>query len=275
MQLERYRIEKFHHEAISAELIAFDDDGRIREKVRNLECLLEPVARLTKQDDEEQKLLLPFDRRLRLLRRKLLANLLGAAGIFDQKAGIFSASVAVDQQGLARFVELAVGYRKRLELVFGLVLRRDVRTKPVLQLREVLALAGLTLGDAEVKEIAGRKVRRYRLDDERLQALLALVARREEDRQKWDEAEADKSDDQGITKKDLDLSSGNKAVGRSDGAVSAGDGIGLSNLFKHEARRAAVSADTPSVTGPQAVALMRLKKAAAGMKSTAEVFCVD
>ena len=275
LQLERYRIEKFHHEAISAELIAFDDDGRIREKVRNLECLLEPVARLTKQDDEEQKLLLPFDRRLRLLRRKLLANLLGAAGIFDQKAGIFSASVAVDQQGLARFVELAVGYRKRLELVFGLVLRRDVRTKPVLQLREVLALAGLTLGDAEVKEIAGRKVRRYRLDDERLQALLALVARREEDRQKWDEAEADKSDDQGITKKDLDLSSGNKAVGRSDGAVSAGDGIGLSNLFKHEARRAAVSADTPSVTGPQAVALMRLKKAAAGMKSTAEVFCVD
>ena len=83
--------------------------------------------------------------------------------------------------------------------MFGLVLRRDVRTKPVLQLREVLALVGLTLGDAEVKEVSGRKVRRYRLDDEHLQALMALVARREEDRQKWDEKEADKSDNQGIT----------------------------------------------------------------------------
>lgn len=278
-QLERYRIEKFHHEEISSELIAFDDAGRIRGKVRNLECLLEPVARLTKQDDEEQKLLLPFDRRLRLLRRKLLANLLGAAGIFDPKVGCFSASVAVDQQGLARFVELAVGYRKRLELVFDLVLRRDVRTKPVLQLREVLALAGLTLGDAEVKEVGGRKVRRYRLDDERLQALMELVARREEDRQKWDEKEADKSDDQGITKMDQDLSSGIKAVGRSDGVGLAGDGISLDNPVKLGDRPAALSAEgsggTPSMTGVQALALLRLKKAAAGMKSSAEVFCVD
>lgn len=149
----------------------------------------------------------------------------------------------------------------------------------MLQLREVLALAGLTLGDAEVKEVGGRKVRRYRLDDERLQALMALVARREEDRQKWDEKEADKSDDQGITKMDQDLSGGNKAVGCGVGVGLAGDGISLDNPIKLGDRPAAVSLEgsggTPSMTGMQALALLRLKKAAAGMKSSAEVFRVD
>lgn len=231
-QLERYRIERFHHEDISEELIAFDDEGRVREKVRNFENLVGPEERLLEQDQEDQGLL-PFDRRLRLLRRKLLSNLLGASGLYDQQAGAFSTSAEVEHQNLLRFVELMMGYRKRIELVFGLVMRRDVRTKPMIQLGEVLGLVGLALEETGVKQVSGRKTRRYRIEDQRLQEMLSVVARREEERQQWEEAEADKSDNKGITKKERHLSGEENAVTAKQ--ASAMETAEQARLAKHKA----------------------------------------
>lgn len=199
LQLERYWIEHFYQEEISAELIQFDQGGAVREKIRNFECLAEPVERLMKRDEEELRWSEPFDRRMRVLRRKLLAALLGAAGVYDTANGSFLPSVKVEMRTLGKFVALVQAYRKRVELLFGVVVRRDVRSKPVLQLREILGQVGLVLVEAEVTEAGGPKIRRYRLDEARLQEIMAVVERREEDRLKWEESRADNSTDYQVT----------------------------------------------------------------------------
>ena len=195
LQLDRYRIEKFHCQGLSLELIAFDDNGRVRDKIRNFECLSQPVARLIRQDGEENELLFPFDRRLQLLRRKLLSNLLGAAGIYDSKTSEFSTTVTVEQNTLTAFARQIWLYRGRMELAFGLVVRRDAKTKPMIQLREVLKLVGLSMEDDTVQQVGGRKIRAYRLAEASVGDIVAVVERREEDRKQWlDDEPADKSE---------------------------------------------------------------------------------
>ena len=278
-QLERYWLETFYHEDISTELIAFDDEGRLRDKVRNFECLTEPEARLLNQDEEELRGLLPFDRRLRLLRRRLLSKLFWASGLYDPKTGEFSTTAAVEQQALTGFIELIVAYRKRMELVFGLVVRRDVRSKPVIQLRELLTLVGLTLGDAEVKEIGGRKLRRYRLEEQRLHDILMVIARREEERLKWDNGEADKSNSKDITNAENNLSGQDTSTALKQ-QVSGGGQFAMPNIFKLENRPATAQPDSVGETqvklaGRDALMSLRLKKAAAGMKQIDGIFSVN
>lgn len=142
----------------------------------------------------------------------------------------------------------------------------------------------MTLGDAEVKEVSGRKLRRYRLEAQRLSDILTVVARREEERLKWDNGEADKSNGKDITTAENDLS-GQDANNQveypaSEQQVGGGGQFAMPNIFKLENRPATTQPDSvveaqAKLSGREAVMALRLKKAADGMKQIDGIFSVS
>jgi hypothetical protein len=120
----------------------------------------------------------------------MLSKLLGAASLYDAKGGVFDTSGWVEKATLTEFVRLMLMWRKRVQIVFGIVMRRDVERNPVQQLRVILEQVGLTLGEPEAKVEGDGKIRRYCLEATGLNAVLAIVSRREKERQKREETSA-------------------------------------------------------------------------------------
>jgi hypothetical protein len=65
---------------------------------------------------------------------------------------------------LKRFADLSLKRKKFTDTHLGIKVRRDISSKPVQQLREVLDCVGLDYWRAEVRVVAGEKYYSYRLN---------------------------------------------------------------------------------------------------------------
>jgi len=178
--LERNRIESFYREDISPALITFDEEGRMRKAVKRFECLASRREWSERKDDADARnRVVAFDRQRLLLQRELLMAVFTAAGIFDSEAHKFKLAAVVEKAGLIGFLDVLNKNRGQIESVFGTPLNADHVRNPVGQLKSLLELVGLALGDAQVEQAGGKKIRRYAIDEIRLKALLEVVKRRE------------------------------------------------------------------------------------------------
>lgn len=180
--LERWRIEAFYGEGgICSDLINFDEEGRTRENVRRLECLLSRREWFSMRDRKDlADNVVMFDRKRYLVQRDLLGGLFSDAGLYDPVQRRFNSEVTVEKATLSMFLDSIELRRRQIEAVFSFPVNLDRRRNPVSQLKSLLRLVGLRLVEAKVDQSGGKKIRRYRLDEERLAALMSVIKRREQ-----------------------------------------------------------------------------------------------
>jgi hypothetical protein len=191
-QLERWHLREFYVYDVDEALVAFDDGGRTRRMVEVLEVLVgEPVTNRAIDRHENSRNadepVIAFDRQFRSARAEILDRLLVAAGLVDPRSGAFNVGFEVDTEGLGAFVLACREDKRRIQSELGLDIRGDIDQKPVQQLGRVLGLFGVDLVLASTTKANGKKRRIYRINSDRLAAIMDVVARRaDRQRERWE-----------------------------------------------------------------------------------------
>ena len=159
--MRRYEIESFYRTDATPELLATDDEGRLRQSIRTFEILMADNEALRQKDMWETDSLTPDQGQL-LLKKQLLRAIFEAAGVMRE--GAFDVDIAVETAQLDRFTHAVVERKIEIERHFGVQLRADVTNKPVRQLKDLLALVGLSFGPPRTEQRDKAKRYFYRLD---------------------------------------------------------------------------------------------------------------
>jgi hypothetical protein len=180
----RHRMERFYRAEVSDDMIAQDDRGRFRQKVRRFEQLSASNILNETNDRRRTQPAGEFALRLRFLTDwtesgRLLAELLSLAGVYNE--GRFLVDHVYDRLTLVPMMRRAVAIKAVIEGQLEIELRRD-ESKGVEQLRELLKLIGLTqtsTGKTKAQAIAGGKtIYRYRLDQNSIARMTEITSRR-------------------------------------------------------------------------------------------------
>ena len=178
MSMRRHEIELFYRTDITPDLAALDDRGTYREKVRLMQIYLTPLVHLKERAMAEHDAhYMATDKSYELVKKLLLHDLLSAAGIADDVTAI-RPDACVSQETLGRFAEVCQRNASKIQELFGLYVRRDVSTKAVRQLRDILNLIGIDLGDAIRQKRGGVTTNIYEVDEVSWETVKEIVDRR-------------------------------------------------------------------------------------------------
>jgi hypothetical protein len=159
---------------VSPELVSLDDDGCFRDKFWNLRLLslqetgTMHIPGILQKDagDVAQGVQSSVDWENRTRKKRLLVEVLTAARLYEDQ-GAFSFTNPVSKKTLGKFIESIEANRSDFESLFGLAIRGDLRRAPVIQLREILKLIGLTLTKMSRVRKDLSRTDNYWLDQER------------------------------------------------------------------------------------------------------------
>lgn len=175
-QMRRWELETFYSEDVSEALLHFDNKGHGRTSVRNMCRLMASDAELVELDSHDDWAF-RTDRQQETYRRKLLAELLGAAGLLGQE-GQIDPTVKIDTRRLGNFVITLEKNKTALERIFEVAPRADSARKPVMQLQRVLKLTGLKLKKTGRDQSGGEDRAVYEIDPESYQQVMDHATRR-------------------------------------------------------------------------------------------------
>ncbi|RYH70095.1 MAG: hypothetical protein EON54_01855 [Alcaligenaceae bacterium] len=171
--MRRFEIEAFYRSDATAELLDADEEGRLRESIRNFEVLMADDEKLREKDFWQANSLTP-DQGQWLLKKQLLQSIFELSGVFRDDT--FDSGVEIESSQLDRFAREVVKRKVEIERHFGIQVRADTIRKPVQQLKALLALMGLTLSRRRVEQSNKAKRYFYGLDVDRLHTLLNWAA---------------------------------------------------------------------------------------------------
>ncbi len=164
--LQRFEIESFYGENATADLLALDNKGSYRRELSLLEIYLSPTSQLATKDFRDSELAtIVTDRKKRTLKQLMLKALLTQASLADD-ANPLKLDAVITSDDLSRFAEFCEDNSARLQDLFGMSVRQDVRRKPMMQLGNMLGRMGLSLEVVREQKIAKRKVYFYSISSE-------------------------------------------------------------------------------------------------------------
>jgi hypothetical protein len=164
LSMRRFEIETFYREDISPELVALDDNGVYRDKVRLMQTYLSPMNHIRERADAERdRGYFAPDADMEAAKKFLLMELLHAAGLADDHGDILL-DVAVTQKTLGKFSNCCLDRKGKMEELFDISVRRDVVRKAKSQLEDVIDLIGLKFDKAERRKPNGEQTYYYRLE---------------------------------------------------------------------------------------------------------------
>lgn len=172
-----YEITSFYREPISEDLVAEDDNGSYRRKVRLAQLYFTPDDVVIERERESSSELLVTDEKNLALKKGMLRELLMAAGVADEHDTI-KADVDVTKESLVDFAKAYRSRRQSIEELFGLSVRGDLEKKAVRTLNDVLALIGLN-ADGHARKVNGQKIMEYSISQVMLDRLHEIIHRRE------------------------------------------------------------------------------------------------
>ena len=191
-ELEKWHLREFYVQPVDEALIAFDDGARTRRHVEMLEIMVGDAALNRKIDIEQidrdgDQRVIAFDRKFRTAKAEILGRLLVSAGLLEAGTGAFNVDAELRTDGLADFVAAYIADKKRIQSELGLDMRRDIEKKPVQQLGQVLNVIGASVVLSATIKTKGVKQRSYRIDGDKVVALMDVVARRADRRRdRWE-----------------------------------------------------------------------------------------
>ena len=179
--LGRYQIENFYADGeISSELIDFDSEGRRRECVMRLECLMSKCEWFELRDDDDiANGVLAFDRKRYVTKRNVLESILAASGLFSLETQKFKTGVVVEAAALKDFLHELEVHGRQVEALFGVPLYTDRWRNPIGQLKGILGLIGLDLENVKTEQKNSKKVRRYGICNDLLSRMTRAVKQRD------------------------------------------------------------------------------------------------
>ncbi|MFL9914150.1 hypothetical protein PQR75_01825 [Paraburkholderia fungorum] len=179
LSMRRYEIEMFYRTDITPDLVALDDRGAYRDKVKLMQVYLTPLVHLeVRAQAEYDAQYLVTDRSHEPTKKLLLHELLSAAGIADDETPI-KPDASVSQKTLGQFVEVCQRNASKIQELFGVRVRRgDLSKKATRQLSDILDQIGLTLGDLVRQKRDGVNTNIYPLDEVSWETVKEIVERR-------------------------------------------------------------------------------------------------
>jgi len=177
--MRRFEIESFYRQNISEELMTLDNGGKFRSVLRMAEIFFakhEEVISGALRDSvsEEKSGLFAADARNTAIKRKVLCDLLKAAGLADSWR-LVNLDAVITQENLKPFVIAMLENKMKLESLFNLSLPSDLEWKSVSGVRRILALIGIKLTDPMVKKVRDKKIRSYKICPDSLEKILELI----------------------------------------------------------------------------------------------------
>nr|WP_307731833.1 plasmid replication protein, CyRepA1 family [Massilia sp. H27-R4] len=161
--MQRYEVENFYREDASAPLLALDNKGAYRRQLGLLEIYLSPTDRLVTKDFRESELAtIVTDRKKRTLKQLMLKEMLTRAGLADTDNPIKLDKV-ISSADLGEFAKFCEENSGRLQDLFGMPVRDDIRERPMMQLGVVLRRFGLSMQNCETKKVGKDKIYYYRV----------------------------------------------------------------------------------------------------------------
>ena len=173
--IKRFELKKAYNvNGVSLDLVQLHDDGCFLEKFNNLKLLYASTHDLVgpnnvlPQDirDVRSTELASVDWINQTRKKLLLTQLLTSTGLLCE-SGVFSFTTPVSKQSLGSFAYAVELNRADLESLFGMAVRSDLHKKPVIQLREVLKIIGLSLTKMVRIRMDSTRTDNYYLDEGR------------------------------------------------------------------------------------------------------------
>lgn len=166
-EIKRYEIESFYGVDVDEDLVSRDLSGPLRARVSELRNMLADVESIKRLDRREMFCthLSSVDWKQRVRRKELLSELLSSADLYEPKDG-FAETAIVNKSNLGRFIATVKRHQKDVVQVFGVNVRSDLEEAPVLQLKEILKLVGMTVTKSHSTASKGQKIVHYRFDDQ-------------------------------------------------------------------------------------------------------------
>lgn len=178
MSMRRYELEKFYHADISPGLIVNDEKGKFRDQVRMMETYLTPIKQLTERAATERDFgYFASDIGHGPIKNLLLRQLLSAAGLADATTHI-KTEVIFTKYTLGSFISACQQNRAKIQELFGITVRSDVKANAVQQLGKVLDLIGLQTTKPERQKVGVVTTYYYQIDAGSWDAIRDVINRR-------------------------------------------------------------------------------------------------
>lgn len=186
----RTTIELFYREKITKHLLEKDNHGKLRRSIRTYEIVTdkERIKVIAESKNNTN-----FNTYEFILSEKILANaeskylfiykLLSTTPFF--KKGIFKQDVEYEAKDLAEFVAVMIKMKRYVENHLQINIRKDIATKPVQQLREILSMVGLDHRRSGTYVKNGIKNYKYKLSADRLNMVNNFVHKRKLHDKEW------------------------------------------------------------------------------------------
>ena len=176
--MQRYEVENFYREEASALLLALDNKGAYRRQLGLLEIYLSPTDRLITKDFRESELVtIVTDRKKRTLKQLMLKAMLTHAGLADAE-NLIKPDAVISGDDLGPFGRFCEENGAKLQDLFGMSVRGDIRDRPMMQLGVVLRRLGLSVQNCGTKRSGKDKTYYYRLHPQQWENAVYYLRRR-------------------------------------------------------------------------------------------------
>lgn len=186
--MRRYEIESFYYTVADAELIKNDQDGKLRQQVREYENFLKDDAQLMVKDRAEAEIHDSHvtDRKMLLAKKRFYQKTLRNAGLCDDDNPIICEKI-IHNDDLKACIAFIKTHKTKIQRWFDIDLRKDIDKKPVQQLGVFLKLLGLSWQRSTKKRPDGGKDYFYWIPQEQVDALNEIVTHRANSKltEKW------------------------------------------------------------------------------------------
>lgn len=159
--VERYWIEFFYGEDVTEEILRHDGRGEYPNKVRRLEGIIRARPYAGKAGDEVA----------------LLSKLIEAAGLLNAN-GKLELDKVVTMNSLKPFTAYCGRAKLKIQRIFEMELRKDIKEDPTRQLNAFLALCGLKVISSRTISKGDTKIYEYQFDRKSYDMAMKLIDRR-------------------------------------------------------------------------------------------------
>lgn len=176
---EKYWIKSFYKQEVTSELIAFDEDGKTRERIRLLEKIINPQIKHTsfKEIPDRVDLLMGSGLTPNELKEMVfLREVFEVAGIYDMKTFSFLPNALYETNSLKDFIKFLKHHRNRFSLIFNKEINEHIDERPANQLGSLLKMLGL--GNKTIKKNKGGGTAIYQIDPDRYKTIMDIVHKR-------------------------------------------------------------------------------------------------
>lgn len=176
--MRRYEIEVFYLQEIDEELIKLDNDGNLRNQIREFTLLNTSYSDIKVLEQQEEKQSVFYTDRESLTQKKdVYIAILKRSGLLDDGHNLILDKY-IHSSDMTKFITYIKKNELPLQRLFNSDIRKDIETKPIQQLNVYLRRLGIKTKRKTKKTPDGGKDYFYTIDPDRLKIIEDIITTR-------------------------------------------------------------------------------------------------